>query len=67
MAQNITDEELQMIETVQTEQQWSEACLKIKRARQGAYPPDWWPKVKTSGLMDRVVARFGATSDIRIE
>lgn len=63
---NITDTELAMLEAVTTDDEWNQACDAIKRARGGAYPPDWWAKVKLSGLMDRVMARFGETSDLRV-
>ncbi len=63
---NITDEELQEIETIQTAEAWVAFCDKFKAARGGAYPPDWWQKVKLSGLMDRTFARFGATTEIKV-
>jgi hypothetical protein len=63
---NITDEELLLLNDCLSEDDWNNACTKIKGARNGSYPPDWWKKVKLSGLMDAVLARFGETSQMKI-
>ena len=63
---NITDEELAMLEACNSEDEWNSTCDKIKEVRDGRYPPDWWVKVKLSGFMDRVLAKFGSNSDIKI-
>ena len=62
----ITQEELQSLEACQSEQDWSDACDAIKNARDGLYPPDWWDKVKLSGMMDRVMERWGENSDLSV-
>lgn len=36
----------------------------IKNARSGDYPPDWWEKVKLSGLMDQIL---GEAAEIKIQ
>ena len=64
---NITDEELEMLENCHSSEDWNAACDKIKKARKGQYPPDWWPRVKMSGMMDRVMARFGADSELHAQ
>jgi len=67
MDNNITNEELAAIEECQTYDDWSKVCRDIKDARGGIeYPPDWWEKVKESGLMDKVFARWGSTSEIKV-
>lgn len=63
---NITDEEIQALEGVQSMDEWNTLCKDIQKRRDGAFPPDWWAKVKLSGLMDRVTARFGGSSELRI-
>ena len=63
---NITDEELAMLEACQSKQDWSEATKKIKGAREQAYPDDWWDKVKLSGMMGRIVGRWGEDSEIKV-
>ena len=63
---NITNEELSMLEACQSAQEWREACDKIKGARGQAYPDDWWNKVKLTGMMDRILARWGDDSKIRV-
>lgn len=63
---NLTDEELEEIEKIQTSEEWKALCLAVKGRRNGQYPPDWYPKVLASGLADRVLARFGEDAQIRI-
>lgn len=55
---NITDEEIDKLKKTNNEGQWNAVCDEIKKARGGQYPPDWWSKVKQSGLMDEAIARF---------
>ena len=62
---NITDKELEMLEACQSAEDWGNACDNIKDARSGDYPSDWWDKVKLSGMMDRVLGRWGADSQIK--
>jgi hypothetical protein len=62
---NLTQEELSTLKTCQSEQDWGDACDAIKEARGGMYPDDWWDKVKLSGMMDKILARWGADSSLR--
>lgn len=61
---NITNEELSMLEACQSAEDWRKACDKIKGAREQCYPDDWWNKVKLTGMMDRILARWGQDSEI---
>lgn len=54
----ITNEELKMLEACNTGEQWDAACDRIKGARGGTYPEDWFVKVLLSGMMARITARF---------
>lgn len=63
---NITTQELDMIENVRTPEQWDAACDTVKANRGGRYPDDWWPRVKLTGLMDKVMARYGETSELKV-
>ena len=66
MPNHITDKEIRMLEACQTAKDWGNACEAIKEARGGAaYPSDWWDKVKMSGMMDRIMSRWGADSKLR--
>ena len=63
----ITPEEIQLLESCRSADDWSAACDLIKEARGGhAYPPDWWDKVKLSGLMDRILSRWESSSELRV-
>jgi hypothetical protein len=56
---NLTEGELSRLELVRTEDEWGAACRSIKTAHEGRYPDDWFHKVIQSGLLNRVLARFG--------
>ena len=62
----ITDDELKDLEACQSADDWSAATNKIKAVRGGMYPDDWWDKVKLSGLMDRIMDRWGENSDLTL-
>ena len=62
---NITEEELESLEACQSAQDWRETCDKIKSVRGQAYPDDWWDKVKLSGMMDKLLGRWGAASSLK--
>ena len=62
----ITEEELAMLEACQSANDWSEATKKIKAARGQAYPEDWWEKVKESGMMDRILSRWGGSGELKL-
>lgn len=55
-----------MLENCQSAKDWGEACDKIKGARGQAYPDDWWDRIRLSGVMDRILARWGAGSDLTV-
>ena len=63
----ITDREIRLLENCKSDGDWSIAVKRIKDARGGEYPGDWWEKVKMSGLMDRVLSQWGASSDLSIK
>ena len=62
----ITEQELESLEACQSAQDWREACDKIKGERGQAYPDDWWDKVKLSGMMARILGRWGDDSEIKV-
>ena len=64
---NITDEEMKLIESCQSAEDRLNATQQIKDNRGGCeYPADWWQKVKLSGLMDKVMARWGRSSELKV-
>jgi hypothetical protein len=40
MSELITQEEIQLLEACQSNEDWREACDKIKNTREGSYPSD---------------------------
>ena len=63
----ITKEELELLDSCQTKEDWSAATTLIQEAHGDEYPTDWWAKVKESGLMDQIMGRWGANSSLSIE
>jgi uncharacterized circularly permuted ATP-grasp superfamily protein len=55
-------EELALV-TAANEPAWNAACERIKAARAGAFPSDWWARVMQSGLMRRVVESWKMNHD----
>jgi hypothetical protein len=53
----LTQAELDKLNSANTEDAWNAACDEIKAAH-GGYPPDWYPRVVMGGIMDRAQARF---------
>ena len=56
-----------MLEACQTAEDWGNACDKIKKSRGEYYPEDWWARVKMTGMMDRVMSRWGSDSELKVE
>lgn len=63
---NLTDQEMELLESVTTEQGWNDACDAVKRARGGIYPQDWYHRVIATGMIARVAARFGRDDKIHL-
>ena len=49
---NLTEQEIAKLKATKNKQQWNACCNEIKAARSGQYPPDWWPLVIQSGLLN---------------
>lgn len=59
----ITDEEIASLRATKNASQWNAVCDKIKKARNGQYPGDWWPKVMASGLNSEIQANWSNPSE----
>lgn len=64
---HISEEEIQSLKATTSEAEWNAACKLIKSKRNDKYPKDWFAKVLQSGLMDRIAAKWGGSSEIKIE
>ncbi len=58
MNDNLTEEELAALKATANENEWNAACDRIKDARSGQYPPDWWTVMMQSGLSREIMARW---------
>ncbi len=55
---NLTEAEFLDLTSTKNEEEWNAACDRVKAARDGAYPPDWWPRMMLSGVMHRHFATW---------
>jgi len=53
---NLTEQEITDLKNTKNENDWSDACDRIKEARGGAYPSDWWTRIMLSGLRARIAS-----------
>ena len=58
-------EVIDLMESSQTEKEWNNNCDVVKSACNG-YPDFWWGAIKTSGLADKVMARWDSDSNLRV-
>lgn len=58
MANNLTDEEFEAFISAKNEREWNELCDKVKAARNGVYPPDWFARMNKSGVMHMVMSSW---------
>lgn len=54
MPANLTEAELELLKQTKSETEWNAQCDAIKSARDGQYPPDWYPLIVLSGLFARI-------------
>lgn len=54
-----------LMESSRSEQEWNDNCDAVK-AEFGGYPSWWYPTIVMSGILKRVVARWGDNGEIRI-
>ena len=56
---NLTDEEFKRLNDCRSEKDWADATKAVRDARGGAYADDWYARMLATGLMDKIVGRFG--------
>jgi hypothetical protein len=61
----LTDANMTALEACASEEEWNSLCLAIKKEH-GGYPSDWFPRVLGSGMMKRIMDRFGGDDRIRV-
>lgn len=61
----MTDDEVQMMKSSRTEEQWNENCDAVKKAH-GGYPADWYKKIVMSGVLRETASAFGSDGEIEI-
>lgn len=53
--QKLTDSEMIDLGKTRSESEWNDVCDRIKAARGGHYPEDWFRRVNMSGFMAQTV------------
>lgn len=48
---NLTEDEMNILRSTKSEDEWNNACDQVKKARGGRYPDDWYVKVILSGFL----------------
>jgi hypothetical protein len=48
---NLTNDEMLDLGKTRSAREWDDVCDRIKAARGGHYPPDWWARIQQSGFM----------------
>lgn len=61
MSTPLTPEELAEVDEIRTHAQHRAFCDKVKEARGGVYPSDWYEKMLATGKNDEVAQRYGAS------
>jgi hypothetical protein len=56
---NLTEAEMIELKNTTNESEWNAVCDKIKAARKGSYPPDWFNKVLLTGVISEIAAKWG--------
>lgn len=57
-AKQLTYVEYELLKRTATEEEWGEVCDRIKSARDGAYPTEWFMRIVASGFMAKQVAKW---------
>ncbi len=64
----LTQEELQELENCPNDDAWDALCDKIKKARGGGYPRDWWRTVfAKGGIAERLTKKWNNPTAFNIE
>jgi len=61
--EGLTEVELGLLLAASSESEWGEACDKIKSARNGQYPYDWFAKILATGFMTAKQKEWAAKDD----
>lgn len=61
---DLTEEEFAEIQSCESEAVWFDICRRVKEARGGQYPNDWFPRVVNSGLASERIALWSSRGKI---
>ena len=63
---NITDQEMSAMVDCKTEHEWNDLCSKMKAARDGQYPSDWYVKIIATGFINAKAESFNIHPGITV-
>jgi hypothetical protein len=55
LMEHLTEAEYENLLQSRNNQDWANACDRVKNARNGAYPRDWFQRIILSGVMNAVL------------
>lgn len=63
----LTNDNITALRATKNGVEWYAACDAIKKEH-GGYPEDWWPRMKLSGEMDRIMESWSipGSTEIRV-
>lgn len=61
MGTGLTTEEIERLKAAKSSEDWRRECERIKDARNGEYPRDWWSSVIQTGVYVRTKSQWGAS------
>jgi hypothetical protein len=62
LLEHLTEDEYVDLLATRNGREWDRACDRVKAARNGQYPYDWFSRMNRSGVMARHFATFPADS-----
>jgi hypothetical protein len=59
---NLTEAEMKDLQSANSETEWNLVCDRVKGARNGIYPPDWFAQVVVAGVAASAHLRWNGTN-----
>lgn len=63
---DLTFNEIEAFKNTTSEKEWDALCDRVKQARNGQYPNNWYSEIVASGLMENASSKWGGTDEIDI-
>ncbi len=64
---HLTDDEFKNLSATKSEAEWNAECTRIKAARGGYYPRDWYARMIVSGIAGAIAKGWVVPGDMEIK